>query len=56
MKTGKTPSYIQELFEVKKMLYNLKDPSITIIPKANLKYMASNVLSMKVIQFRIGWQ
>ncbi len=32
---GMTPNYIQELFEVNKIPYNLKDPTRTIIPKSN---------------------
>ncbi len=30
---GMTPNYIQELFEVKEIPYNLPDPTSTIIPK-----------------------
>ncbi len=30
-----TPNYIQELFEVKEIPYNLRDPTRTIIPKSN---------------------
>ncbi len=32
---GRTPSYIQQLFEVKETPYNLRDCSKTIIPKTN---------------------
>ncbi len=32
---GMTPNYIQELFEVKEIPYNLRDPTRTIIPKSN---------------------
>ncbi len=32
---GMTPNYIQELFEVKEIPYNLRDPTRTIIPKFN---------------------
>ncbi len=32
---GMTPNYIQELFEVKEISYNLRDPTKTIIPKSN---------------------
>ncbi len=32
---GMTPNYLQELFEVKEILYNLRDPTRTIIPKSN---------------------
>ncbi len=32
---GMTPTYIQELFKVKEIPYNLRDPSETIIPKSN---------------------
>ncbi len=32
---GMTPNYIQELFEVKEIPYNLKDLTRTIIPKSN---------------------
>ncbi len=30
-----TPNYIQELFKVKEIPYNLRDPTRTIIPKFN---------------------
>ncbi len=30
-----TPNYIQELFEVKEIPYNIRDPTRTIIPKSN---------------------
>ncbi len=30
-----TRNYIQELFEVKEIPYNLRDPTRTIIPKSN---------------------
>ncbi len=33
--TGMTLNYIQELFEVKEIAYNLRNPTITIIPKSN---------------------
>ncbi len=33
--SGMTPNYIQELFEVKEIPYNLRDPTRTIIPKSN---------------------
>ncbi len=32
---GMTPNYIQELFEVKEIPYNLRGPTRTIIPKSN---------------------
>ncbi len=32
---GMTPNYIQELFEVKEIPYNLKDPTRTIMLKSN---------------------
>ncbi len=32
---GVTPNYFQELFEVKEIPYNLRDPTRTIIPKSN---------------------
>ncbi len=32
---GMTPNYNQELFEVKEIPYNLRDPTRTIIPKSN---------------------
>ncbi len=32
---GMTPNYIQELFEVNEISYNLRDPTRTIIPKSN---------------------
>ncbi len=32
---GMTPNYIQEFFEVKKISYNLRDSTRTIIPKSN---------------------
>ncbi len=32
---GMTPNYIQELFEVKEIPYNLTDPTRIIIPKSN---------------------
>ncbi len=32
---GMTPNYMQELFEVKEIPYNLRDPTRTIIPKSN---------------------
>ncbi len=32
---GMTPNYIQELFEVTEIPYNLRDPTRTFIPKSN---------------------
>ncbi len=32
---GMTSNYIQELYEVKEIPYNLRDPTRTIIPKSN---------------------
>ncbi len=32
---GMTPNYMQELFEVKEIAYNLRDHTRTIIPKSN---------------------
>ncbi len=37
---GMAPNYIQELFKVKEIPYNLRDPTRTIIPNLILQHMA----------------
>ncbi len=42
---GMTPNYIQELFEVKEIPYNLRNPTRTIIPKSNSTIYVLNSLT-----------
>ncbi len=42
---GMTPNYTQELFDVKEITYNLRDPTRTIIPKS--KSTTSGLISLE---------
>ncbi len=53
---GMTPNYIQELFEVKEIPYNLSDPTRTIIPKSNSTSYGLKSLKQKEFKFGIGCQ
>ncbi len=37
-----TPIYIQELFEIKELVYNLRDPTRTKVPKCSMLPMVWN--------------